>query len=397
MARPPKPKYEYIKRNDLYRKRVKGRDGKYVALYARTPDELTERVIEFEEDVRLHPIKLGNPLVSEYVDTWLELSKGHLSFGTYTDYQSIIKQHIKPPMEGYYMQDVKPDDIKRIMLGVAKMSKSVHDKTYMIAKQVFTSAFDNGIIYSNPCPRMHAGGNEPKEREALTSKQVETLLEAVKGTRAYVFCMIGLYAGLRREEILGLQWDCVRLVDTPCITVRRACRFVHNRPEVTDKLKTKASKRTVPIPPQLVKCLADAKKVSKSKYVISSDTNEALSGTQFKRLWNYIDVRTAGSRVYYRYVDGKKEAHFVEAVLGEKAKHNGSVVYTIDFNVTPHILRHTYITNLLLAGVDVKTVQYLAGHERAKLTLDIYAHLTYNRPEDIINKVVQAFPLASEA
>ena len=68
------------------------------------------------------------------------------------------------------------------------------------------------------------------------------------------------------------------------------------------------------------------------------------------------------------------------------------MVYTIDFEVTPHQLRHTYITNLLLAGVDVKTVQVLAGHEHARITLDIYAHLTYNQPKDLIAKVRQAFP-----
>ena len=80
----------------------------------------------------------------------------------------------------------------------------------------------------------------------------------------------------------------------------------------------------------------------------------------------------------------------MEAKLGTKAK-NSNLTYTIDFDVTPHILRHTYITNLLLAGVDIKTVQYLAGHERAKITLDIYAHLTYNRPEEILEKVNAAF------
>ena len=55
------------------------------------------------------------------------------------------------------------------------------------------------------------------------------------------------------------------------------------------------------------------------------------------------------------------------------------------------ILRHTYITNLLLAGIDIKTVQYLAGHENSKITLDIYAHLTYNKPEEILKKVQAAF------
>ena len=47
--------------------------------------------------------------------------------------------------------------------------------------------------------------------------------------------------------------------------------------------------------------------------------------------------------------------------------------------------------NLLLAGVDIKTVQYLAGHEQSRITLDIYAHLTYNRPEDILPKILMAF------
>ncbi len=75
------------------------------------------------------------------------------------------------------------------------------------------------------------------------------------------------------------------------------------------------------------------------------------------------------------------KTYVIYAKKGQKANHQKHF-YTIDFEVTPHILRHTYITNLLLAGTDTKTVQYLAGHEKPKITLDIYAHLTYNRPED---------------
>ena len=49
---------------------------------------------------------------------------------------------------------------------------------------------------------------------------------------------------------------------------------------------------------------------------------------------------------------------------------------------TPHQLRHTYITNLIYASVDPKTVQYLAGHENSKMTMDIYAKVKYNKPEE---------------
>ena len=108
-------------------------------------------------------------------------------------------------------------------------------------------------------------------------------------------------------------------------------------------------------------------------------------------MWGYVRTRTVRERTYYRYVNGQKIPHTVTPVLGERAAHNSDVVYSIDFEVTPHQLRHTYITNLLLAGVDVKTVQVLAGHEHAKITLDIYTHLTYNQPKDLISKVTQAF------
>ena len=78
-------------------------------------------------------------------------------------------------------------------------------------------------------------------------------------------------------------------------------------------------------------------------------------------------------------------------VFGEKAAHNGKVTYSLDFEVTPHQLRHTYITNLIHASVDPKTVQYLAGHESSKITMDIYAKVKYNRPDELVSSMSEAF------
>ncbi|WP_430438634.1 hypothetical protein [Peptostreptococcus anaerobius] len=41
----------------------------------------------------------------------------------------------------------------------------------------------------------------------MAKKAMDKLLDAIYGLPPYVFVMLGLYAGLRREEILGLQWD----------------------------------------------------------------------------------------------------------------------------------------------------------------------------------------------
>ena len=133
--------------------------------------------------------------------------------------------------------------------------------------------------------------------------------------------------------------------------------------------------------------LREAKANSTSEYVVPNRDGDPLSYTQFKRLWQYIVTRTVKERSYYRYEDGKRVRHTVTPVLGEKAAHNGKVVYSLDFEVTPHQLRHTYITNLIHSSVDPKTVQYLAGHESSKITMDIYAKVKYNRPDELVKSM----------
>ena len=136
----------------------------------------------------------------------------------------------------------------------------------------------------------------------------------------------------------------------------------------------------------------DAKRISKiERGVISASYNDMILFSEFFGVWQYIVTRTTKERCYYRYEDGKRVKHTVKPVLGQKAAHNGNVVYSLDFEVTPHQLRHTYITNLIHASVDPKTVQYLAGHESSKITMDIYAKVKYNRPEQLAGVLEDAF------
>ena len=153
------------------------------------------------------------------------------------------------------------------------------------------------------------------------------------------------------------------------------------------------AQRSIPLPVCLVECLKEAKKKSTSDYVIANRDGDPLSYTQFKRLWQYIVTRTAKPRMARKLVDGKYVKYMLYPKLGEKARNNGHVVYSLDFEVTPHQLRHTYITNLIHSSVDPKTVQYLAGHESSKITMDIYAKVKYNRPDDLVKTMGCAFDL----
>lgn len=397
MARKKKqiPEYGTVILNgvEYYRTRIEDADGKRVALYGKTPEELYEKVIDAKQQIKDCKFRRATPTVAEYCERWLLMQSAHIRSTTLNDYSSKVKNYIVKPLGHMYMAAVTADDVKLALVPASKKSNSVYRSVHMLYKAIFNSAMDSNIIDYSPCERISAKGGSPqKDKDALSDNQVDALLSAIKGLPPYVFVMIGLYAGLRREEILALQWDSVHIeTDTPYISVQRAWHIEHNRPVISTELKTKAARRDIPIPKNLAICLQEAKQTSCSNYVIANSDGEPLSGTQFKRVWQYIVTRTTKERTYTRYINGQKIVKTVTPVLGEKAAHNGNVVYCLDFQVTPHQLRHTYITNLIYASVDPKTVQYLAGHENSKITMDIYAKVKYNQPHQLSAVVNSAF------
>ena len=389
------PQYGTVELNGIeyYRTRIQDADRKLVALYARTPEELYDKELEALEQIDNATFRRKSPTVAEYCEKWLLMQSVHIRATTLTDYTSKIQRHIIKELGQKRMADVTLDDIQLALVPVSQKSASVYKSVVILYKSIFRAAKESHVIDENPTIYLDSKGGVPQEeRQALTDEQAERLLDAIRGLPPYVFVMIGLYAGLRREEILALQWDSVYLdTDTPYLTVRRAWHTEHNRPVILTELKTKAAERNIPLPVCLAECLKAAKAISTSDYVVANRDGEPLSYTQFKRLWQYIVTRTVKERSYYRYEDGKRIKHTVTPVLGEKAAHNGRVVYSLDFEVTPHQLRHTYITNLIHSSVDPKTVQYLAGHESSKITMDIYAKVKYNRPDQLVRTMGSAF------
>ena len=338
-----------------------------------------------------------HPTVAEYCEKWLLMQSAKVSTATIKGYRQNMKNYVINSLGDMYMEEVTADDIRLALVPLSQKSKGLYDTVNMLIKCVFYSAERSQLITDNPCVGISAkGGKASKKKDALTDQQVAVLLDTVKELPPYLFIMIGLYSGLRREEILALQWDCVFLDEsTPYISVRRAWRAEHNRPVISTVLKTKAAKRDIPIPKCLVDCLREAKANSISEYVIADSEGQPLSYSQFTRVWQYVVVRSAKERTYYKYVNGQSIKYTVKPTLGTRQRNNPKIRYTLNFDVTPHLLRHTYITNLLYAGVDPKTVQYLAGHENSKTTMDIYARVKYNKPEELFEVVNDALNLGN--
>ena len=119
-----------------------------------------------------------------------------------------------------------------------------------------------------------------------------------------------------------------------------------------DDLKTSSSKRDVPIPLDLLAALRREKEHTSSLFVFHRESGEHFDYSSFKNLCKLVSRRCG-------------------PVQPEKIRCD--FVMT-EAPVTPHVLRHTYATRCLEAGMDIKEVQYLMGHADPTITLKIYTH-----------------------
>ena len=382
-----------------YRKRIKRPDGKWEDVYGLTQTELSEKVTVRKAQLAAEAAGTPeDPFVYEYAAGWFARKSPGMSENARQQKRFQINSVICPVIGQKPMREITSDDIDAVMATRAHLGKSAQQKTVTVLRQIFDAALEAGVIEKLPTRRIRAEGKGPEQKKALTQAQQDALLAAVRGLAVEPMVWLGLFTGMRREEICGLRWDSVQLDGkAPHVTVRRACRWPdHLRPEVSEILKTAAAARTIPIPPQLVDYLRQLRaaqlaalpKRSKkgegaapaqrilSLYVYSNDDGSPVSYSTMRRRWETIKARSTAS------------GH----ALGERIPHSpGGVTVTLDVLPTPHILRHTYITRLILGGMDLKRVQYLAGHADPKVTIKIYTDLMGHAPEDLIDDVAAIF------
>ena len=391
MSKSTRPEFHYDETRKLYIKKVKDPvTGQWVKVYGHTKEETRKNARAREQDLAARQHLRENPFFWAYAQQWYQLHAGDYSKKRQQDYANAINNHICPVIGGLQLRSVTYSDVQKIMAKVAGMSKSSQQKVVTSLRRIFEAAVKDKILPESPCAELKPGGREAPEKVALVKSQQAALLDAVRGLPIETFVMICLYAGLRREEALGLEWRNVVLEgESPHINVRGACNWEgSNQAVLTSDLKSDAARRTVPIPPQLVACLRRAKETAgSSELVIFRDDGEPLTASAFRRRWDAIPLRTV--RTWKGRIRGKDVVRPLS--LGDAVPFHPGVTVSLDFHVTPHLLRHTYISELILAGVSVKRVQYLAGHSTPIETLKIYTHLMENRPEDLIADVLRTF------
>ena len=180
------------------------------------------------------------------------------------------------------------------------------------------------------------------------------MLKHLKGGRLYVPVATAAATGMRRGEVLGIRW---RDIDLKANTLSVVQVVEKTRKTLMVKEpKTEGSRRTIALPPSLVRTLAQYKKEQAA--------------------WRLRSGLGKGEDLVFPSSDGalRNPDYFSKAFSREVAAVGLQ-------GVTFHGLRHTHISELLKRGVPVDVVAARAGHANPTITLNIYSHLLPGQQE----------------
>ena len=350
MSEKTKKKYQY------HTKTLQMPDGSRKYLRAKTQEELDEKVLAARILMKSGVDIGSDETFGHFAQTWYDIyKKPYLRENSLNAIQYVLNQHILPYLGGCRLRDITPMQIQSVMARLADKSNSLQSKALIHLRSIFKAAEENGLVAKSPVSGMlKAGGKKTPEKVALTPQESRTLLERVENRRAKTFLLTALHTGMRRGEILALKWEDIDF-DNKVIHVRRNAVLGRYETTVSDELKTKASKRDVPLSEELEAWLAARKRNTHSQYVVSMQNHKPLTKSSYKSMWKLIERELP------------------------------------DTHVTAHILRHTYVTRLFEAGLDIKEIQYLAGHSTVDMTLRVYTHYDrVNREAQTAEKVRDA-------
>ena len=366
------------------RKRADGRwEARVVIGYDEKGNPITKNVTAMEKGECLEKLeqlkeKCGVQLTGkvkaemafgDWLDFWYQqYAKQTLRPTTQSGYENMIYNHIITDIGKIPLNKLTQNDLQQFYTRLKNGGRKVRTELYgeglsdrmvrgchAMCRKALEKAVADGIIRINPAIGCKLPPKKAKEMQVLTREEMQRFMAQAKADGYFELFLLELCTGMRRGEIVALQWDDLNM-QTGELHICRQATTVHGNIHICAP-KTKSSIRTVILPPDIVKILAEYKKRINSRWMFPSPVKEDAP-------YHPSAIRKVLDRTLER----------------AECKH-----------VRFHDLRHTFATTALANGMDVKTLSAIIGHISSETTLNIYTHITDNMQRSAANKIEQGF------
>ena len=295
---------------------------------------------------RLHELNTGNLpeetklLFRDFAATWLDdYAKVSVKQSTFESYRDLLRLHLLPAFGDLQLNRISSSQIQALLAN--KISKeSLSPKTVVNIlvplKEMFKHAVLWGLIRHDPTLAVRRPRVEQEEMDFFTPEEITVFLQHVR-SQYYAFFLTAVLTGMRRGELLALQWGDIDWHSSQ-VCVRRSLykgQFVSP--------KSANSTRRIIMSPSLKRRLEDHRLLSPQTQldlVYCTELGQALDpDNRVKREFHPALERAGLRRIRF------------------------------------HDLRHTFASLLIANGEDIKFIQNQLGHASAMTTLDRYGHL----------------------
>lgn len=330
---------------------------------------LAEIITKIKKGTFVLPNKMT---VAEYLQYWLD-ECAELESTTYDVYVCYVNSYILPHIGTMRLQEITPlhlQSLKTTLITEGRV-RGEGGLAYASIVKVFTildSAFDYAVglrlMETNPAKAVKLSrpeSDEPAEN-VYDLEQLAKLFSACKNTKWEAPIYLAAFLGLRRGEVLGLEWKNINF-ERRILFISQVMAVTTGEVFLKPRAKNKQSKRALVMPKTLVTFL-------KTHHARQSEQKLAL-GEKYhdndliccKKNGDYINPKTFS-------VDFKRK--FIE-------KNNLPPL-------TFHGIRHTFAT-ALMNEVSLKAVADFLGHIRTETTAEIYSHVLLGTKMDTADKI----------
>ncbi len=305
--------------------------------------------------------------VNAWFEYWISVKKRTVRPNTTRNYTERYHRNIEPIIGQMILSEVKTIHCQQIMNKMADEGyrTSTLYQTRITLYNMLDYAYQNDVIRKNPCNSLVKSniGKESSKKEALTLQQQRIFVTGIEeNTYEYQYRFL-LQTGLRTGELVGLKWSDIDF-EKRTMTISRSMEYRHSVGEWrVGEPKSKSGYRTIPLTDEAIQLLKMQRRKNASFKMIPFEWSEFVflckKGTPIKN--------STYDTMLFKLCDKLQIPRF-----------------------SMHVLRHTFATRCIEAGMKPKTLQTILGHSNIGITMNLYVHTTEDEKLKEIDKIAGA-------
>lgn len=338
-------------------------------VYASTRAEAETKMVELRQKAdQGRPLTPSQLTVERYLNEWLELVVARrVRPNTLSGYRYHADRYLIADLGTKRLSQLTARELRLYLDSLRRRGVGVRTVQYVhtTLRAALEDAVREELLEKNVAKLVRPPREPAPERVPLTVDEIRILLKSTATDRLHAMYVVLALIGLRRSELLGLQWDDIDF-ESGVLQVRRGLHRLESG-LTTLPTKTRRSRRTVPLPPPVQTSLENHRE-------LQFDERQALATT-----WpnsDFVFTTPIGTPIDPR--------NCTRMVQGACAAAGLRVVRMHDF-------RHGAVSVLLGLGVPPRTVMEIAGHSGLEMTMNVYGHVTLDDKRAALDRLGDLF------